>query len=156
MKGSRFGCPLFLVRERWFWREYAAGQRSASDAWIFRAVPLGPRKNAKGGEQTAQLASLKQVPSAHQRILPRAKRKPCPENNSSEPGGRLAAGCGCAKEKKGRLWRERRGWRKPAAARDPVGPRQRESVEECGERIIIDKCQRYGYDGGKMFSGGCG
>ena len=43
--------------------------------------------------------TLRQVPPVPQRILPRAKRKPCPENNASEPGGRPAAGRGCAKEK---------------------------------------------------------
>ena len=57
------------------------------------------QKNAKGGEKVTQLASLRQVSPFLQRILPRAKRKPCPENNASEPGGRPAAGCGCAKEK---------------------------------------------------------
>ena len=43
--------------------------------------------------------TLRLVPPVLQRILPRAKRKPCPENNASEPGGRPAAGRGCAKEK---------------------------------------------------------
>ena len=55
-EGQPKGCPLFLGRERRFWREYAAGQRSASDAWIFWAFPLSLRKNAKGGEKSAQLA----------------------------------------------------------------------------------------------------
>lgn len=55
-EGQPQGCPLFLGWERRFWREYAAGQRSASDAWIFWAVPLSLRKNAKGGEKSAQLA----------------------------------------------------------------------------------------------------
>ncbi len=57
-EGQPQGCPFFWGggRERRFWREYAAGQRSASDAWIFRAVPLSLRKNAKDGEKSAQLA----------------------------------------------------------------------------------------------------
>ena len=58
-EGQPQGCPFFFGgggRERRFWREYAAGQRSASDAWIFRAVPLSLRKHAKDGEKSAQLA----------------------------------------------------------------------------------------------------
>ena len=41
-------------------------------------VPLGLRKNAKGGVHGTQLASLRQVSHVLQRILPRAKRKPAP------------------------------------------------------------------------------
>ena len=47
--------------------------------WISRTVPLGLQGNAKGGEKTTQLASLKQVSPFLQRILLRAKRKPGPE-----------------------------------------------------------------------------
>ena len=43
-------------------------------------------------EKKSNSLTLRQVPPVHQRILPRAKRKPCPENNASEPGGRPAAG----------------------------------------------------------------
>ena len=57
------------------------------------------RATARDEKKMMQLASLRQVSHFLQRILPRAKRKPCPENNASEPGGRPAAGCGCAKEK---------------------------------------------------------
>ena len=56
-----------------------------------------PAKTIAEGPRTR--LRLKQVPPVPQRILPRAKRKPCPENNASEPGGRPAAGRGCAKEK---------------------------------------------------------
>ena len=45
-------------------------------------VPLGLQENAKGGEAWTQLATLKQVSTLLQRILLRAKRKPCPENQS--------------------------------------------------------------------------
>ena len=51
------------------------------------AVPLGLRKNAKGGENGTQLASLKQVSHFLQRIFPRAKRKPCPRNHA--PGSEV-------------------------------------------------------------------
>ena len=79
--------------------EVRAGQLPAPGAVDFQAVPLCLQKNDKGGENGTQLASLRQVSHFLQRILPRAKRKPCPENNASEPGGRPAAGRGCAKEK---------------------------------------------------------
>ena len=48
---------------------------------ISRAVPLSLRKNAKDGEKSAQLAfGSDKCRLSPQRILPRAKRKPCPEN----------------------------------------------------------------------------
>ena len=62
--------------------EVRAGQLPAPGAVDFQAVPLCLQKNAKGGENGTQLASLRQVSHFLQRILPRAKRKPCPENQS--------------------------------------------------------------------------
>ena len=57
------------------------------------------RKNAKDGEKSAQLAfgsnKCRLSPNAFSREL----RGNHAENNASEPGGRPAAGRGCAKEK---------------------------------------------------------
>ena len=58
-------------------------------AWTLRdsgRVPLTPQKNAKGGELRTQLAALRQVSAALQRILLRAKRKPAPGIRRSMPG----------------------------------------------------------------------
>ena len=58
-------------------------------AWTLRdsgRVPLSPQKNAKDGEQGTQLAALRQVSAALQRILLRAKRKPAPGIRRSMPG----------------------------------------------------------------------
>ena len=66
----------------------------ASGAGDFRAVPLSLRKNAKGGENWTQLASLRQVSHFLQRILPRAKRKPCPKIHAPVSGGSSALGGG--------------------------------------------------------------
>ena len=61
------------------WRGGRVGEAPGADAlWDSGRVPLSPRENAKGGEQGTQLASLKQVSPALQRIFPRAKRKPAP------------------------------------------------------------------------------
>mgnify|MGYP006903185776 CR=1 FL=1 len=57
--------------------------RSAGDAGM---VPLSLRMAAKGGEQGTQLAALRQVSAALQRILLRAKRKPAPGIRRSMPG----------------------------------------------------------------------
>ena len=62
--------------------EVRAGQLPAPGAVDFQAVPLCLQKNAKGGENGTQLASLRQAPHFLQRIFLRAKRKPCPENQS--------------------------------------------------------------------------
>ena len=50
-------------------------------AWTRRdsgRVPLIPQTNAKDGEPRTQLAALRQVSAALQRILLQAKRKPAP------------------------------------------------------------------------------
>ncbi len=57
-------------------------------AWTLRdsgRVPLTPQKNAKGGELRTQLAALRQVSAALQRILLRAKRKPAPGSGGPCP-----------------------------------------------------------------------
>ena len=59
------------------WR---AGESSTGCAGDAGRVPLGLRKNAKGGGAGTQLASLRQVSPHLQRILLRAKRKPGPAN----------------------------------------------------------------------------
>ena len=58
--------------------EVRAGQLPAPGAVDFQAVPLCLQKNAKGGENGTQLASLRQAPHFLQRIFLRAKRKPAP------------------------------------------------------------------------------
>ena len=66
-------------------------------AWTLRdsgRVPLSPQKNAKDGEPRTQLAALRQVSAALQRILLQAKRKPAPgirhiQSNSHWPAGGL-------------------------------------------------------------------
>ena len=58
-------------------------------AWTLRdsgRFPLTPQKNAKDGELRTQLAALRQVSAAIQRILLRAKRKPAPGIRRSVPG----------------------------------------------------------------------
>ena len=58
-------------------------------AWTLRdsgRFPLTPQKNAKDGELRTQLAALRQVSAALQRILLRAKRKPAPGIRRSMPG----------------------------------------------------------------------
>ena len=55
--------------------EVRAGQLPAPGAVDFQAVPLCLQKNAKGGENGTQLASLRQAPHFLQRIFLRAKRK---------------------------------------------------------------------------------
>ena len=58
-------------------------------AWTLRdsgRFPLTPQKNAKDGELRTQLAALRQVSAALQRILMRAKRKPAPGIRRSMPG----------------------------------------------------------------------
>ncbi len=56
--------------------EVRAGQLPAPGAVDFQAVPLCLQKNAKGGENGTQLASLRQATHFLQRIFLRAKRKP--------------------------------------------------------------------------------
>ncbi|RHO95580.1 hypothetical protein DW020_08280 [Clostridium sp. AF37-5AT] len=66
-------------------------------AWTLRdsgRFPLTPQKNAKGGEQRTQLAALRQVSTALQRILLRAKRKPAPGIRRSMPGASPTLGTG--------------------------------------------------------------
>ena len=66
-------------------------------AWTLRdsgRVPLTPQKNAKGGELRTQLAALRQVSAALQRILLRAKRKPAPGIRRSRPGASPTLGTG--------------------------------------------------------------
>ena len=74
--------------------EVRAGQLPAPGAVDFQAVPLCLQKNAKGGENGTQLASLRQAPHFLQRIFLRAKRKPAPgirhiHSNSHWPAGGL-------------------------------------------------------------------
>ena len=57
-------------------------------------VPLSSRETAKDGESGTQLAALRQVSPALQRILPRAKRKPCPKIHAPVSGGSSALGGG--------------------------------------------------------------
>lgn len=64
-------------------------------AWTLRdsgRVPLTPQKNAKGGELRTQLAALRQVSPALQRILPRAKRNQIPVFMHSCPEALRLAG----------------------------------------------------------------
>ena len=68
------------------WRGGRAGHPPGAGAGIFGAVPLGLRKNAKGGGAGTQLASLRQVFLVLQRSRPRAKRKPAPRINVLPPG----------------------------------------------------------------------
>ena len=56
--------------------------RSAGDAGM---VPLTSRETAKGRKSTTQLAALRQVSAAIQRILLRAKRKPGSLHKASVP-----------------------------------------------------------------------
>ena len=83
-----FYLAVFLRFSYGFWGrgELAGGYAQTSfqirAQRIFGAVPLGLQENAKGGEAWTQLATLKQVSTLLQRILLRAKRKPCPENQS--------------------------------------------------------------------------
>ena len=56
--------------------EVRAGQLPAPGAVDFQAVPLCLQKNAKGGENGTQLASLRQVPRLLPRILLFAKYIP--------------------------------------------------------------------------------
>ena len=67
------------------WRGYAVRfpDRSARDAGM---VPLSSRVAAKGRKSATQLAALRQVSAALQRILLRAKRKPAPGIRRSMPG----------------------------------------------------------------------
>ena len=65
--------------------------RSAGDAG---RVPLSPRETAKGEEQATQLAALRQVSAALQRILLQAKRKPAPGIRRSRPGASPTLGTG--------------------------------------------------------------
>lgn len=101
-EGQPQGCPFFLGGDGSdkFGESTLPVCLQSQTPGISQAVPLSLRKNAKGGGQSAQLAfgsnKCRLSPNA---FLPRAKRKPCPENNASEPGGRPAAGRGCAKEK---------------------------------------------------------
>ena len=62
--------------------EVRAGQLPAPGAVDFQAVPLCLQKNAKGGENGTQLASLRQAPHFLQRIFLRAKRKPAPSTQA--------------------------------------------------------------------------
>ena len=58
-------------------------------AWTLRdsgRVPLTPQKNAKDGELRTQLAALRQVSAALQRILLQAKRKTAPGIRRPMPG----------------------------------------------------------------------
>ena len=66
-------------------------------AWTLRdsgRVPLSPQKNAKDGEPRTQLAALRQVSAALQRILLQAKRKPAPGIRRSRPGASPTLGTG--------------------------------------------------------------
>ncbi len=98
-RGGFCVCGVY-VTGRWFGRRLAK-ERSALvhsvgryapvrlRAWTLRdsgRVPLTPQKNAKGGELRTQLAALRQVSAALQRILLRAKRKPAPGIRRSMPG----------------------------------------------------------------------
>lgn len=79
----RFSCDFLTVfGGEVNWRGYAQTSFQIRAQRIFGAVPLGLQENAKGGEAWTQLATLKQVSTLLQRILLRAKRKPCPENQS--------------------------------------------------------------------------
>ena len=68
--------------EKMCWR---AGESSTGCAGDAGRVPLGLRKNAKGGEYGTQLAALRQVSPILQRSHPRAKRKPAPRINVLPP-----------------------------------------------------------------------
>ena len=57
-------------------------------------VPLSPQKNAKDGEPRTQLAALRQVSAALQRILLQAKRKPAPGISRSNTGASPTLGTG--------------------------------------------------------------
>ena len=67
-------------------------------AWDAGMVPLSSRETAKGEEQAAQLAALRQVLPVLQRSHPRAKRKPDPRIKALQPGS-SPLGCGrdCAR-----------------------------------------------------------
>ena len=54
-------------------------------AWDAGMVPLSARETAKGEEQAAQLAALRQVLPVLQRSHPRAKRKPDPRIMHTSP-----------------------------------------------------------------------
>ena len=54
-------------------------------AWDAGMVPLSARETAKGEEQAAQLAALRQVLPVLQRSHPRTKRKPDPRIMHTSP-----------------------------------------------------------------------
>ena len=54
-------------------------------AWDAGMVPLSVRETAKGEEQAAQLAALRQVLPVLQRSHPRTKRKPDPRIMHTSP-----------------------------------------------------------------------
>ena len=56
-------------------------------------VPLSARETAKGEEQATQLAALRQVSAAIQRILLRAKRKPAPSTQAVRARSLTGAVC---------------------------------------------------------------
>ena len=72
--------------------EVRAGQLPAPGAVDFQAVPLCLQKNAKGGENGTQLASLRQAPHFLQRIFLRAKRKPEPPQSGIRVRRQACAG----------------------------------------------------------------
>ena len=73
--------------------EVRAGQLPAPGAVDFQAVPLCLQKNAKGGENGTQLASLRQAPHFLQRIFLRAKRKPAPSTQAVRARSLTGAVC---------------------------------------------------------------
>ena len=105
--------------------EVRAGQLPAPGAVDFQAVPLCLQKNAKGGENGTQLASLRQATHFLQRIFLRAKRKPAPSTQAvcarsftgvcvgGSEGGGEREGCGGRKSvggsqtMRGALWAPR-------------------------------------------------
>ena len=72
--------------------EVRAGQLPAPGAVDFQAVPLCLQKNAKGGENGTQLASLRQATHFLQRIFLRAKRKPEPPQSGIRVRSQACAG----------------------------------------------------------------
>ena len=66
------------------WRK-VRGELPGWCAWDAGMVPLSARETAKGEEQAAQLAALRQVLPVLQRSHPRAKRKPDPRIMHSCP-----------------------------------------------------------------------
>ena len=81
LSGRSWRCGGFFVVGRWCFIMAPGTRRTVSGPgywWIPETVPLSSRKNAKGGEQGTQLAALRQVSPALQRILPRAKRNQIP------------------------------------------------------------------------------